>query len=275
MEKDQLKKYFSKKIKSNIDRITDQLITEMLSFYKFRFHDEVQEKETTEKFRELVQIVLNCLKDEDVKDHAFKWGELIGAKSVQNGGDLGNTIKGVTIYKNVIWSFLLEEGRNIQINNEELLDIIMETDHIFNNMVHGFSTSFTTNAEQLLQESRELYLKISVPIVPISQKLAVLPLIGEINEMRSETLIVDSLDTCVKKRIETLVIDLSGVYEVDLIGIEVLFKLIRSLTLLGVMPVITGMKGELSQTFINLGIDLKGVSIYSNLEQALKELKFF
>ncbi|WP_316568709.1 STAS domain-containing protein [Neobacillus sp. YIM B06451] len=275
MELDQLKKYFSEKIEANIDRITEQLLSEMLSFYNFRFQDEEQKEETTEKFRELVQIVLNSLKDKDVKDHAFKWGELIGAKSVENGGNLGRTIKGVTVYKNVIWSFLLEEGRNIQINNEELLDIIMETDHIFNNMVHGFSTSFTNNAEKLLQESRELYLKISVPIVPISQKLAVLPLIGEINEMRSETLIVDSLDTCVKKRIETLVIDLSGVYEVDLIGIEVLFKLIRSLNLLGVKPVITGMKGELSQTFINLGINLQGISIYSNLEQALKELKFF
>ncbi|WP_409276024.1 STAS domain-containing protein [Neobacillus sp. SCS-31] len=275
MELDQLKKFFSEKLEANIDRITEQLLSEMLSFYNYRFQDEEQKEQTTEKFRELVQIVLNSLKNKDVKDHAFKWGELIGAKSVENGGNLGRTIKGVTVYKNVIWSFLLEEGRNIQINNVELLDIIMETDHIFNNMVHGFSTSFTNNAEKLLQESRELYLKISVPIVPISQKLAVLPLIGEINEMRSETLIVDSLDTCVKKRIETLVIDLSGVYEVDLIGIEVLFKLIRSLNLLGVKPVITGMKGELSQTFINLGINLQGISIYSNLEQALKELKFF
>ncbi|RDU38815.1 hypothetical protein DRW41_04450 [Neobacillus piezotolerans] len=275
MEIEQLKSYFSEKIEANLERITEELISEMLSFYHFRFQDEEQKKITTEKFRELVQIVLKCLKDEDVKDHAFKWGEIIGANSVQNGGDLGRTIKGVTIYKNVIWSFLFEEGRKIQINQEELLDIIIETDHIFNNMVHGFSTSFTNNAEKLLLESRELYLKISVPIVPISQKLAVLPLIGDINEMRSETLIVDSLDTCVKKRIETLVIDLSGVYEVDLIGIEVLFKLIRSLNLLGVTPVITGMKGELSQTFINLGINLKGISIYSNLEQALKELQFF
>lgn len=272
---DQLKRYFSEKIENNIDRITEELVSEMISFYHFRFQDDEQKAMAISNFRELVQIVLNCLRDEDVKDHAFQWGEMVGARSVQNGGDLGRTIKGVTIYKNVIWSFLLEEGRNIQINQEELLDIIMETDHIFNNMVHGFSTSFTENAEKLLQESRELYLKISVPIVPISQKLAVLPLIGDINEMRSETLIVDSLDTCVQKRIETLVIDLSGVYEVDLIGIEVLFKLIRSLNLLGVKPVITGMKGELSQTFINLGINLKGISIFSNLEQALKELNFF
>lgn len=272
---DQLKTYFSEKIENNIDRITDELVSEMISFYHFRFQDDDQKAMAISNFRELVQIVLKCLRDEDVKDHAFQWGEMVGARSVQNGGDLGRTIKGVTIYKNVIWSFLLEEGRNIQINQEELLDIIIETDHIFNNMVHGFSTSFTNNAEQLLKESRELYLKISVPIVPISQKLAVLPLIGDINEMRSETLIVDSLDTCVQKRIETLVIDLSGVYEVDLIGIEVLFKLIRSLNLLGVKPVITGMKGELSQTFINLGINLHGISIFSNLEQALKELNFF
>ncbi|WP_059170346.1 STAS domain-containing protein [Bacillus sp. FJAT-27445] len=275
MDKNQLKAYFSKKIEENLEDITAELVSEMLAFYHFRFQDEDQRNGTVASFRELVQIVWKCLENVDVKDHAFKWGELVGAKSVQNNGDLGNTIKGVTVYKNVFWSFLLEEGKKVDINQEDFLEIITEIDHIFNNMVHGFSTSFTNNAEKLLKESRELYLKISVPIVPISQRVAVLPLIGDINEMRSETLIVDTLDTCVKKRIESLVIDLSGVYEVDLIGIEVLFKLIRSLNLLGVEPIITGMKGELSQTFINLGINLQGISIYSNLEQALKELKFF
>ncbi|RHW38072.1 STAS domain-containing protein [Neobacillus notoginsengisoli] len=275
MEIEQLKTYLSKRMEENSATITNDLIAKMQAFYDFRFFSEEVKKRTETVFEELVKIVLGGLKEKDVKESAFKWGELIGTRSIENNGDLGNTIKGVTIYKNVIWSFLLQEGEKVQIHQEDLLEVIMEIDHIFNMMVHGFSTAFTNNAEKLLQETRELYLKISVPIVPLSPKVAVLPLIGEINEMRSETLIVDSLDTCVKKRIETLVIDLSGVHDVDLIGIEVLFKLIGSLKLLGVKPIITGMKGDLSQTFIHLGIKLEGISIFSNLEQALKGLKFY
>lgn len=275
MEIEQLKTHFSKMIEENIDDLTNGLVSKMKAFYQFEFRNEEEKLYARSNFEQLIKIVLGGLRDKDVKENAFKWGEMVGTRSVEHNGDLGNTIKGVSIYKNFIWSYLLEEGKKLQIKQEDFLEVIMEIDHIFNMMVHGFSTAFTENAEKLLQESRELYLKISVPIVPISPKVAILPLIGEINELRSETLIVDSLDTCVKRRIETLVIDLSGVQEVDLIGIEVMFKLIRSLNLLGVKPVITGMKGEISQTFINLGIRLEGISIYSSLEQALTELEFY
>ncbi|OCA81553.1 hypothetical protein A8F94_22035 [Bacillus sp. FJAT-27225] len=275
MELTQLKLHLSGKIEESINLLTETLMREMSRFYAYDFASEEIRERTNSYFQELVRMVLEGLKEEDVKEHAFKWGEKIGHYSVENNGDLGNTIRGVTVYKNVIWSFIFEEGKKINAQADDILHVINEIDHIFNMMVHGFSTAFTKNAEQLLKESRELYLKISVPIVPISSKLAVLPLIGDINEMRSETLIADTLYTCVRKRIETLVIDLSGVVEVDLIGIEVLFKLLKSLNLLGVKPVITGMSGEISKTFVNLGIMLEDIAIYSNLEQALKELKFF
>ncbi|ALC90806.1 hypothetical protein AM500_14170 [Bacillus sp. FJAT-18017] len=275
MKLSELKQHFSDKIEENSELLTEILMKEMSQFYNYEFVNEEAKERTTRYFYDLVRMVSEGLKDEDVKEQAFKWGEGIGFYSVENNGDLGNTIKGATVYKNVIWSFIFEEGKKINAEPDDMLHVISEIDHIFNMMVHGFSTAFTSNAEKLLKESRDLYLKISVPIVPITQKLAVLPLIGEINEMRSETLIVDTLDTCVNKRLETLVIDLSGVVEVDLIGIEVLFKLLRSLNLLGVKPVITGMRGEISKTFVNLGINLENIAIHSNLEQALKELEFF
>lgn len=275
MPKEEFKKIISDKLAANADEIVKKMLGNMMEFYNYQFKSKEEEEKTAKIFLQCVHIIAEGLRDGEVQTRASSWGETIGVLSVESGAELGESIKSMTIYKKVIWAFVQQESLLQKVPYEVIIDIIADIDHIFNLIVFGFSNAFTKNAKGLLKKSEELYLKISVPIVPISKTVAILPLVGEITETRSEILITDTLNSCVKNRFETLVIDLSGVYEVDLIGIEVLYKLIRALNLLGVSPMITGMRAEISQTFTQLGIYLDKVVFFNSLEQALQSINLY
>lgn len=275
MPKEEFKKIISDKLAAHADEIVKKMLGNMMEFYNYQFKSKEEEEKTAKIFLQCVHIIAEGLRDGEVQTRASSWGETIGVLSVESGAELGESIKSMTIYKKVIWAFVQQESLLQKVPYEVIIDIIADIDHIFNLIVFGFSNAFTKNAQGLLKKSEELYLKISVPIVPISKTVAILPLVGEITETRSEILITDTLNSCVKNRFETLVIDLSGVYEVDLIGIEVLYKLIRALNLLGVSPMITGMRAEISQTFTQLGIYLDKVVFFNSLEQALQSINLY
>ncbi|WML48820.1 STAS domain-containing protein [Neobacillus sp. PS3-34] len=275
MPKEEFKKIISDKLAAHADEIVKKMLGNMMEFYNYQFKSKEEEEKTAKIFLQCVHIIAEGLRDGEVQTRASSWGETIGVLSVESGAELGESIKSMTIYKKVIWAFVQQESLLQKVPYEVIIDIIADIDHIFNLIVFGFSNAFTKNAKGLLKKSEELYLKISVPIVPISKTVAILPLVGEITETRSEILITDTLNSCVKNRFETLVIDLSGVYEVDLIGIEVLYKLIRALNLLGVSPMITGMRAEISQTFTQLGIYLDKVVFFNSLEQALQSINLY
>ena len=266
---------FSKKMYSHSEEIAREMMHGMLKEYNYKLKDKDEEEQSVNIFLQCVHIIAEGLQGGNVLNRASAWGEAMGKLSIENNGELGTSLLSVSIYKKAILFFIQRETRNMKISFEILVEMIADIDHIFNLFVYGFSNAFTRNAEYLLKKSEQLYLKISAPIVPISKATAVLPLIGEINEFRSETIIQDTLEACVKNRFETIVIDLSGVYEVDLVGIEVLYKLIRSLNLLGVTPVMTGMSAGISKTFAELGITLSNVQFFHSLEQALKTIKLY
>jgi rsbT co-antagonist protein RsbR len=271
----ELKTEFSKKMYSHSEEIAREMMHGMLKEYNYKLKNKDEEEQTVNIFLQCVHIIAEGLQGGNVLNRASAWGEAMGKLSIENNGELGPSLLSVSIYKKAILFFIQRETRNMKISFEILVEMIADIDHIFNLFVYGFSNAFTRNAEYLLKKSEQLYLKISAPIVPISKATAVLPLIGEINEFRSETIIQDTLEACVKNRFETIVIDLSGVYEVDLVGIEVLYKLIRSLNLLGVTPVMTGMSAGISKTFAELGITLSNVQFFHSLEQALKTIKLY
>jgi rsbT co-antagonist protein RsbR len=75
--------------------------------------------------------------------------------------------------------------------------------------------------------------------------------------------------------LEYLIIDLSGVPIIDTMVADRIFKVIDSLKLLGIKPILTGIRPEIAQTMVQLDIDFGSVMTYSNLQNALVDIKKF
>ena len=115
---------------------------------------------------------------------------------------------------------------------------------------------------------------LSSPIVPVTKGVSILPIIGEITSKRAQTIIDHVLVKCSEEAMEYLVIDVSGVSQINSVVGEYLLKLVNILKVIGITPVITGIQPFMALKVPHFAVALKGVLIEANLEMALKKLGF-
>lgn len=259
------------KIAEHSPYITASIINEAFESDSPVRKDEQVLKLVTDIFTQLVHFVAEYLQTEEPKilTQAEKWGETIGYMSVQNDSTLESTLKNMTAYKEQFWRYLDSQSTDLQMTMTVFTDIALKIDKIFNHIIAGFSHAFTLANEQKIQETKDHYLTFSIPIVPIKNGIAVLPIVGEIDEKRAKVLIEQALTRASKFKLNTLIVDFSGVYKVDEMVVDSLEKLILSLGLIGVKPILTGLRAEMSLSFINAGALMDKVEIKSTVEQVL------
>jgi rsbT co-antagonist protein RsbR len=210
----------------------------------------------------------SLLKNFENEAEVYSWGKEVGNLATSHGVPLATTISKVTLYKKAILNGIIHW--NDTLTPERLLEVNIEIDHVFNTMISAFSEAYSDYSQQQLKASEEKYLSLSTPVVPIFDHLAILPLIGKVDEMRADMMTQHVLLECKNLSIHQLIIDLSGVYEVNPLFQEGIMKLIDSLKLLGIEPTLTGMRPEMSLKFIEVGINLSTINIFQSLSKAVE-----
>ncbi|TLS36280.1 STAS domain-containing protein [Pseudalkalibacillus caeni] len=138
--------------------------------------------------------------------------------------------------------------------------------------LNSFFISYTTYKDSLIKAQRELVENLSVPIIPITPTVCILPLIGAIDADRTEIIEDKMLTEISEKRIQTLIMDLSGVAEISSDHIYRMIQIIDGASLMGCKTVITGLRKEVVRKITHLGIKLdEDVKTLGTLQQALRE----
>ena len=113
---------------------------------------------------------------------------------------------------------------------------------------------------------------LSVPVIPITSNICILPLIGAVDSFRTSILEEKVLTEIGKLRIQTLIIDLSGIADMETEVIEHLRKTINGTSMMGCRSVITGLRADVVRKMINLGIKFdKETMTFGTLQQALSQ----
>ncbi|GGD01092.1 STAS domain-containing protein [Pontibacillus salipaludis] len=202
-------------------------------------------------------------------------GESMGEAVSKREGVLSDYIEKLSLYKEAIWTFVENQTRGRNESFKQLMEIVNRIDTLFNYIVHGFTMAFSKADQRKVNDYEEKYLKLSTPIVPIMDHVAILPIIGEIDEKRANVIIEETLREANELDIDWLVIDLSGVYQVDDLFMSHLEKLLTSLEILGLKPILTGMRPDLSMRAVQMGLVSKtkeDVITKATLKQAVAML---
>ncbi|MBL9006989.1 MAG: GAF domain-containing protein [Myxococcales bacterium] len=109
----------------------------------------------------------------------------------------------------------------------------------------------------------------STPIIPISDDIVVVPLIGSLDAERSNQLLDTVPEAASRYEAKLAIIDITGVSTLDTQAARTLIGVARALRLLGIEPVVTGMRAEVAQTLVQLGIRLDGMTTRSNLKSGI------
>ncbi|WP_409250849.1 PAS domain S-box protein [Bacillus sp. SCS-153A] len=111
---------------------------------------------------------------------------------------------------------------------------------------------------------------LSSTLVPVSEGVSVLPLVGSFDEDRAMQLLEDVPLKAQQQNVECLIIDFSGIYNLDTVVTNSLFKIIGVMSLLGVHPIITGLRPELAQLVARIGVNLDSAEIFSTVKDAIR-----
>ncbi|WP_368505078.1 STAS domain-containing protein [Alkalihalophilus sp. As8PL] len=139
----------------------------------------------------------------------------------------------------------------------------------FKTILQEFSKRHLQESERLLQSQQEMITELSSPVIMIKDDIAILPLVGDIDTYRAKVIFDKTLRACNDGAIEHLVIDLSGVPIIDTMVANQIFQVMSGLELIGTKASLSGIRPEIAQTAIQLGINFHNIPTYSSLSQAL------
>lgn len=136
-------------------------------------------------------------------------------------------------------------------------------------IIEWFTAEHYAFAQKTVRAQRDMIYELSSPVISLDKNRALLPLVGDIDTARANYLLENTLLQCSEKKVGCLYIDLSGVVIVDTMVAHQIFRLVEALRLLGINSVISGIRPEIAQTAVQLGIDFEDIITVSNLETAL------
>lgn len=119
--------------------------------------------------------------------------------------------------------------------------------------------------ERQAQQIREL----SVPILDVGHSVLAVPLIGALDEDRSQAIAARLLPEVAARRAGSVILDLTGVDALDAAGAEALLKVARALKLLGTRPILTGIGPALAELLVQRGVQLDGILTLRSLREGL------
>jgi rsbT co-antagonist protein RsbR len=211
---------------------------------------------------------------EDRKEELISFANEEGIAWARHSLTLSFKLEWVHAIRRAVWHFIkLYDDMNDNVN---LVEDFFELEHKVNDgideFLNTFFISYSQFKDELIRAQRKLVEHLSVPIIPVSETVAVLPLIGTFDSYRMDIIEEKVLTDISKYRILTLIVDLSGISDMDAITISHFQKVLIGITLMGAKSIITGLRPELVRKMVHLGIDLTSYTeTKATLQQTLNK----
>jgi rsbT co-antagonist protein RsbR len=135
--------------------------------------------------------------------------------------------------------------------------------------INTFETFIRGREEVILRQTDEIT-EISTPVIRVWDGILALPIIGTLDSSRTQVVMENLLQEIVESGSSIAILDISGVPAVDSLVAQHLIKTVSATRLMGAECIISGIRPEIAQTVVHLGIDLSDIITKSTLASALK-----
>src|SRR3954451_5721177 len=129
--------------------------------------------------------------------------------------------------------------------------------------------TFQHTREDVIRRQQEDLLELSTPVVKLWEGVLALPMIGTLDSARTQVVMESLLQRIVDTGSEIAIIDITGVPTVDTLVAQHLLKTVTAIRLMGADCIISGIRPQIAQTIVHLGVDLQGVTTKATLADAL------
>ena len=147
-------------------------------------------------------------------------------------------------------------------------EAVWESSLLLDKLGLATTEAFQKTRESVISRQQEELLELSTPVVRLWDNVLALPLIGTLDSARTQVVMQNLLDAIVETRSDFAIIDITGVPVVDTLVAQHLLKTVAAARLMGADCLISGVRPQIAQTIIHLGVDLSNVTTKATLADA-------
>ncbi len=176
--------------------------------------------------------------------------------------------------RRTLWTFLykFESAKVVFSESKTFFELEKKVNEKVDVFLKSFFVSYSDYKDKLILAQQNLVENLSVPIIPVTSTTCVLPLIGTIDNSRIRIIEEKVLMEIGKLRIQTLILDLSGIIEMEVEIINDLLKILDGTAMMGCKAVVTGLRPEVVTKMIRSGVQVDNrAETKGTLQQALKD----
>jgi rsbT co-antagonist protein RsbR len=256
-------------IQANRELFEQKLLSEAVNVAS-KIH-EILQKGNIDLLKNAEKLIVYIVEQQEEELIAF--AEQEGVLWAEHSLTVAFKLEWVQAIRRTLWHFLYQYDK---LNNSfSGRDVFFPLEKKINDRVdqflNTFFISYTKYKDELLNSQRKLVEHLSVPIIPVSTSVAVLPLIGMIDDYRMQIIEEKVLIDISQLKVQTLIMDLSGIADMELNVISHFQKVLSGVSMMGSNAVITGMRPELVRKMVHSGITFdQKAETKGTLQQTLK-----
>jgi rsbT co-antagonist protein RsbR len=189
----------------------------------------------------------------------------MSARRAQSGFSPSETATYILSLKRPIFEAIRKE---LGAKADELFSEIWTATLMIDKLALITAEAFQSTREQLITRQQQDMLELSTPVVKLWDGILALPIIGTLDSARTQVVMESLLGAVVQTNSRVAIIDITGVPTVDTLVAQHLLKTITAARLMGAECIISGVRPQIAQTIVHLGIDLSQVITKAKLSDA-------
>jgi rsbT co-antagonist protein RsbR len=234
--------------------------------------DLIRESELKEQSAQMLRLLNEALARGAGTDiHAPEWAAV---KALLAQLSRARGLQGFTPTETATFVFSLKQALFAQLNKELLsqpevyaketwvTSVLLDALGLYTTEVHQKAR------EEVISRQQEDLLELSTPVVELYKGILALPLIGTLDSNRTQTVMESLLQRIVETGSEVAIIDITGVPTVDTLTAQHLLKTVTATRLMGADCIISGVRPQIAQTIVHLGVNLGDVTTKASLAAA-------
>lgn len=252
-------------IKQNQDYILTEWMNTMKENTDERLIKVVSDKMFTQTSSDFIDMIIAHVDSKD-REFTLKLSDFAD-KVVHLGWPLTLVNEGLQKFLMIVMNGMADKGNVSPGNQMELINYLFEwSTPISNEIVNIYSQTW----ERTVSLQRMALQELSAPLIPVLEGITVMPLVGTIDTERAKQIMENLLTGVVKHRSEVVLIDITGVPVVDTMVAHHIIQAGEAVRLVGAKCILCGIRPEIAQTIVNLGINLNDVITKNTLKKGIE-----
>jgi rsbT co-antagonist protein RsbR len=192
----------------------------------------------------------------------------LSERIIPRGVETHEVVGIVLLLRDVLARSLFEKYRE----DFDLLNRVLDAyEPAANRIANTVAVSFVEQRERVIRDQQDALLELSTPVLQVRERLLILPIIGVMDAPRALQLTEQLLHGIRAHRAKLVVIDITGVPDVDEAVANSLVDTVTASRLMGADVIITGLSSEIAQTLVTIGVDLSKMHTVGDLQGGIEE----